>query len=568
VSARGRRRRRSARALLDELAALRLSFGGEATAGKLRLLAALDRRRLANADAVTSLHDLLLFWRAYPDDAALLAAVERMLGRFDRRADLRRFHRALADSGIAGCDLAYPFFYATAVRLAERFPDRLRIDWPAWEAKGELEGLLHLLLTYSESPLVDEESRSPRAWLALLAGRREGDGAFLARRFAALAGDELVRETLYDRLSPAMVLAGGPETPSRTRARAPVTRIAFQRGALASGRPDLARFLHAAHPRIRALAPREGARYLELARDAMVTRSRDLDAFAYGDARDVRLVEHGDGLAFAVIGQIPERRLVLESVYGALTLKNGVPLGYVLLSSLFGSTEIAYNVFEAFRGAEAAAVFARVVATARAVFGSSSFSIDPYQLGGFGNDEGLASGAWWFYYKLGFRPRDAEVKRVLRRELAAMRRDPAHRSSRATLAELATAHVFLDLGDEPGVALGALSPGRVGQRIAERFAERYGAERERGLDEASREAAERLGVRSFAGWSPGERLWWRRWSPVLALVPRIERWTPAERRAAVRVVRSKGGRRESEYVRRFDAHAKLRRALLRLAMPE
>jgi hypothetical protein len=43
------------------------------------------------------------------------------------------------------------------------------------------------------------------------------------------------------------------------------------------------------------------------------------------------------------------------------------------------------------------------------------------------------------------------------------------------------------------------------------------------------------------------------------------RWSPAERRALVRVVRAKGGRRESDFVRAFDAHAKLRHALLALA---
>jgi hypothetical protein len=33
-------------------------------------------------------------------------------------------------------------------------------------------------------------------------------------------------------------------------------------------------------------------------------------------------------------------------------------------------------------------------------------------------------------------------------------------------------------------------------------------------------------------------------------------------------VRAKGGRRESDYVRRLDAHPKLRRALLRMATPD
>jgi len=556
------------RALLAELRALRLAFGPTAARRRLELLAALARAPLPSAAEVLAFHELLVFARAYPDDAALLAVVESLLARFHRRSDLRRWRRALVDSGVATTDIAYPFFYATAARLARRFPDRLHVDWPAWEEKGELEGLLHLLVPYSETPAVDEYVLSPRRWLAMFKGPDEADGAFLARRFAALAGDSFVRETLYDRLSPALVLRGGAGTPSRTRDKARVPRVAFQNGPLDGRRPDLRRCVGERQPRVRALAPHDATRYVELARDAMVTRSRDLDAFANADPRDVRLVECANGLAFAVIGQVPERRLVLESVYGALTLKNGVPIGYVLLSSLFGSTEIAYNVFDTFRGAEAAPVFGWVVSVAHRIFGASTFSIDPYQLGHFGNREGLASGAWWFYYKLGFRPRDPAVRRLVRAELAAMRRRPAHRSDFATLDRLAAEPLFLALGEDAGVALGALSPGRVGELVARRLAARVGAERERGLRDAAREARALLGVRSLAGWSPGERLWWARWSPLVLAIPGLARWGAEERREVARVMRAKGGRRESDYVRRFDAHPKLRRALLALATPQ
>ena len=46
----------------------------------------------------------------------------------------------------------------------------------------------------------------------------------------------------------------------------------------------------------------------------------------------------------------------------------------------------------------------RLLAARAHLFGTRSFSIEPYQLGK-NNDEGIASGAWWFYAKLGFRPR-------------------------------------------------------------------------------------------------------------------------------------------------------------------
>jgi hypothetical protein len=301
-----------------------------------------------------------------------------------------------------------------------------------------------------------------------------------------------------------------------------------------------------------------------MATEAMIARARDLDAFAYGDPADVRLVDCGDGLQFVCIGVQPERRLMLEAVYGFLTLHNGVPTGYVLASSLFASTEIAFNVFETFRGVEAARTFGRVLGVARHLFGAEAFSIDPYQLG-YGNAEGLASGAWWFYYKLGFRPADRSVRRLVSREKARMEREPSHRSDPATLEKLASEPVFFSLEKGKRDILGAWPGGNIGLRIASYVAARFGSDRERASLVLEREAAKLLGVRSRRGFSAGERLAWRRFSPLVMTLPGVEKWTGSEKRALARVVRAKGGRREADFVRSFDAHRKLRRAVWRLA---
>jgi hypothetical protein len=298
--------------------------------------------------------------------------------------------------------------------------------------------------------------------------------------------------------------------------------------------------------------------------EAMITRSRDLDAFSYGDKNDVRLVDCGQGLQFACIGQIPERRLMLESVYGFLTIKNGVPIGYVLTSSLFSSSEIAYNVFESFRGAEAAQIFGRVLAMARHIFGAEALFVPPFQLG-HDNTEGLKSGAWWFYYKLGFRPEDPEVRRLLRSELRLMRANPRHRSSTATLQKLSSEPLFLYPNGPKRDVLVKIPLGELGLRISRLLADRFGADREKAIRSLSREAAQLLGVRTQRGWTAGERLAWERWSPLIVMLPGISRWKPQEKRALVKVVRAKGGRRESDYVRLFDKHKRLRRAILKLA---
>jgi hypothetical protein len=550
----------AAAATLRELERLRAEFGPEPASRKAALLDRLARASLPDRKAVLRLHEVLCFLRALPDDAAVHARASAMLDAFDRRADLRRCHRELADTGIAGTDIAFPFFADTAHWLSRRHPGALRIDWESFANESLLLSRLDMLATWSETPGLDEAELTTRQWVRRLAGPDTTDADFVIRRAATIGGDQKQRDVFYEELELPLVLKPQPGTPSRSRALLPGQPVHHQREPLDRSRPDLRQAL-LRRARMRACSRAEGQRILDLAREAMVVRHRDLDAFAYGDPDDVRLFDCGDGLQFAVIGMLPERRLVLEAVYGYLTLKNGVPIGYVLTSALFGSSELAYNVFDTWRGGEAAQVYGSVIGVTRQLYGSDTFTIYPYQLGGGGNSEGLQSGSWWFYQKLGFRAREPEVLRTMERELAKMRRDPGYRTPVAVLADIAEHNVYWSPGAPRDDVIGIYPLVEVGLRITDYLASRFGADRERGLDSCADEAARLCSVRGWRRWPAGERLWWQRWSPLVLLLPGVARWTAAERRALVAVVRKKGGRRESDYVRLLDGHEKLRAAL-------
>ena len=557
----------NAREALARLESQRNVRGPEAAAAKKACLAVLESRSTGTARAVERLHEALCFLRAYPDDPEVLASVVSMLAGFARRADLRRHHRALENTGIAGTRIRFPFFAGTARWLAAHWADRLTVDWKAYTNRASLERVLPLVSLPAEAPGLDELDLGARGWVRRLKGPAETDAAFLIRRLAALGRDTFEQEWAYESLELPLVLAPGPGGPSRSEAASAVSAVHFQTTPFAGGRPELRRDLARPPRSVVTVSSAEGRRLLDLARVSMVTRERDLDIFQWGDPDGVRLVHFEDGLSFAVIGAVAERRLLLESVYGFLTLKNGVPIGYVLVSALFGSSEIAYNVFETFRGGESGRIYGKVLSAARHLFGSDVFTIFPYQLGGYDNPEALDSGAWWFYQKLGFRPRAPRAVAVMNQELAHLAANAGYRSSRATLEVLASENLYFRLGKERDDAIGILELPNVGLAVTDMLARRFGSDRERAEATLTLEARDLLGLRTLSGWSAGERAAFRRWAPLVTILPGASRWTPAQKRGLAAVIRAKGGRHESDFVRLFDAHRPLRRAISALAAP-
>ena len=408
-----------------------------------------------------------------------------------------------------------------------------------------------------------EVAPTPREALRVLSGGarpRRTDAAALLDAVAAASGGDFQRESAHDRAAPFYQLLPGRAVPSRTRACAPGSTPVFRAVAPSRARPDLAAELKRPPRSIRDIRGRAARELVTLAREAMVTRSRDLDCFSYADWRDVRRIELEDGLELVAFGSLPDRRLLLSTAYGLLTLRNGVPVGYTQLDGYFSTTLVHFNTFETYRGADAAWVFARTLATARALFGSEAFAIEPYQLGQ-GNDEALGSGAWWFYAKLGFRPKDPATRRLARREAARAAANPAYRSSRETLAALARRHLYWEPLGTP-----ALVPPHA---AAARAAAELLAARSGGIDAArvavAAEVRELLHVGPGTSFNQEERLWLERWAPILLALPRFRAWSASERRSLVPLLRAKAGRRESLLPHLARAHPRFAAALRELA---
>ena len=144
-----------------------------------------------------------------------------------------------------------------------------------------------------------------------------------------------------------------------------------------------------------------------------------------------------------------------------------------------------------------------------------------------------------------------------------MRRDPAPQLARH--APRARPHnLYYHAGPARDDVIGLLPLANVGLHMMRFFNERFGGDRARGTLECAREARPAW-ARERRTWSRGQSMWWHRWAPLVVALPGIARWSAEERRSLAELILAKGGRRESDFVWRFDAHARLRAALRALA---
>jgi len=513
-----------------------------------------------SAEALRDAHERLCFARAFPRSAAELARARRALARFERRVG--RFRDELDNSGIAGTRYRYPFNHTMARWLADRYGAAVTIDWAAYKKHewDEVAAVLSLVVAWAENEGLDDDDIGSWDWVRMARAARPGarsartsDLGWLLDRLAQRRDPPPLARFLYESGSVPLVwdLAGCAD--AVTHAVLPVRRVFYSK--VQRERPaDFAAAVREPIGALERLGPRRARAMIDAARAALSQREREFHVIVHATTDEVYRVDAGRGLEIIVFGLAKPERLTLEADFGALLLRNGVPIGYGYAVLLFDRADIAINIFPTYRAGESPYVFTKFAALFHHHFGATKLVMRRYQLG-WQNPEGIEAGSFWFYHKLGFRPVDARVGRLADREAARLARRPGARSDERMLRRLARSDLVLCLDGTPAGTFQDLEVRSVGLAITRLIERRYGGDRHR----AAR-TCERLAARALGGPLAGARL-----APVIALIPGIARWTRAERAAARRVVRLKEGRRERPFVLALLRHARLRRALAAIA---
>ncbi len=438
---------------LDQLDELKTQFAPDTAPRLERTLDQLSRKNFDDTDTLFRYHEILLFLRAYPHSASIARLAEKELRGFSERvARLRELAVDLAPlqhpdvSGIAGTSVTDNFSFLIVRRLLQLHASKLSIEWDWFENENALARVWPRFMPLLEEDAFVEANVPYREWLRA-ARKGSSEIAWLIETIDALPRPDEDKAELYD--SQQLYVRWTPRfSATRTGMRLKTSKIFYHREPLIPRRDvDLVKELAQPSPRLTKLSLAQGERVLDMAREASTIRYRELYGFTHGDPKHVYHAELGRGVEIFLFGLPAERRLPLRACHALTIYKNGVPIGYFEGLSLFERMDSGFNLYYTFRDGETAWLYARILNVLHHFAGVTAFSLDPYQIG-HENEEGIASGAFWFYRKLGFRPTHEDALRLALREEEKLATRKGYRTPAATLRKLAKSPMIFELDQE------------------------------------------------------------------------------------------------------------------------
>jgi hypothetical protein len=557
---------------LTELEACRYRFGRNEGTGVVKLLNRLDAARFPDTASLIRFHEALLFLRAFPQAPAVMRVTERILNRFHKKVEaLRKAGAGMDDfdtfevSGIAGTQMEDTLSFDVAHWLIKRMPGKVEIAWDNYEPGRQLGNTGPRFIPLLEDDAYVEADTPWRQWLEAAAGevknKKYATLAWLIQRFEQLPLPPQQKAELYESLRVPVRWNLENSAITRTRNWKPVPSVFYHSEPLISrSQVSLAGELARPPAQLKKLSRKQGSEVIDLIREVMLVRYRELYGTTLGDPASVVRSNVGRGVSIYLWNLPPDRRLPLRAYVAGLTLKNGVPINYIEAIGLCEWMEVGFNTFYTFRGGEAGWIYAQVLRCLCHLMGTTCISVYPYQLG-HDNEEAIESGAFWFYRKLGFRPGRADLQRLAEREEGRIGADSKYRTPARTLRRLARGHAFYEL---PGSEVGAwdrFSTRNIGLRVNRRMARDFGGDAGLMRRHAKRALERMLGV-STSSWTPLEKAAFENFALVLTQLQGLPAWTREEKKDLVRIIRAKSKPDEMLYLHLTQRHGRLRDALL------
>jgi len=421
--------------ITENLNSLRSAFGADIATQKKQLLDNLNEGNFSsNYHDLIACHEQLLFLLTYPDNKQVLKLAQKTLTEISEHLEVlassapQKFHTKFKGTGIAHSEVGWNPSYDACCWLVKCFGADVSLVWSD-EFMEKLGPFITAFADALEQDGLVDNRFDVKDWLMMASGSNDGadgkDLQWLLRHFENLKCDVKTRDLLFETLAIEIILKLNSSTLSRTGNILKNPKPFFQSDGLLKSFDSFSKINEPlkSFKEIRGIARKI---ILNSSKSVLVARERETDPVFY--AQKIYLAEVERGLDVYLFMMDKEHRLPVENYAGFVAYRNGVPIGYGGGWMFIERCEIGVNIFETFRGGENNLIFTNIMRVYNQVFDVSRFVVPPYQFGE-DNEEGLQSGAFWFYYKLGYRPADTKIRAMAEKEWTKITTKKGYRSA-------------------------------------------------------------------------------------------------------------------------------------------
>lgn len=511
--------------LVSKLSRLKSSKDEKDVVTRIALIEQISRSLLSKEKDLSLFHDTLLFIIAHSQQSRELVAAQKALKRLiatvvKKNSNTPKF---LHGSGIAGSWRTDSFSLDLFDILSSKRELCAEFQWNKDGSLGEdFDEFLQECVFTTEKDAVMYEGKNLRELLKYLRAQNGSELGGLIRAVKLKNIDPRAVDRIFDSLDLWIDWKCANNSWSRTTLRFPKNSD------------------------IKAL--------LDVCRGTLAVRGRETDTVIYTDITSVSHCRCANGVEIAFFELAPERRLAIESYVGFVAARNRVPIAYGGAWMLGYRAEIGVNIFEEFRGGDSKELFRSIIDQYNKTYRMTEFIVQPYQFGG-DNDEALKSGAFWFYYRLGFRPDDRRIGRLAEKEAQKRKNNSNYKSSIATLKKLSEKQIVLSLDKDTRSDDRKLVTQEIGYLLLKKIGESFSGDRHLAKLEAAKIWRSLPGLKS----TPMPEI-----GLILLLFNQINKWSHTQRSNLKLLLSAKTGRSEREFVMATQRHERFRFELKRV----
>jgi hypothetical protein len=427
------------KATLREVHVLRNAIAAcnsEEVAQTLRLF---DKAEFTTASLI-GYHDALLFLTAYPPSVDLFHEAQQRLSSFksiirSAKKSKRITAEQLINSGMNGTEVQGAFTLPLLNEIVNRHPANIELH-SFGETDGDAGEWLKPYVLKTETDLCDGGYTMEELALKLLGKKNQLHR--LVNMFSNSSVAESISEFHFSKLNVFATLKLNDTMPGRTSTRGLCEKVYTHSEFIRKADPRT--FVDKPLPQASKLTEQERSQLRNSAMNMLASLSRETDPVTLSDDSAIEYYELERGVSVALFSTRASRRMPIDSYIGYMLYKNGVPLAYGGAWIFANRALFGINIFEPFRGGESNLIILQLLRVYRQHYGVDSFSVEPYQYGK-DNPEGIASGAYWFYYKLGFRSDDMKLRALAESEMKRMQKNKAYRSPEKVLVHFTASNI-------------------------------------------------------------------------------------------------------------------------------